>query len=281
LLERIQRGLAATITTTITVDGVATNPSPDAATVEIVRDDGTVLVTGGTAASDTGTGRFSYTLSPTLTADLDLLTAYWTVTIGTYEQTFTTQVEIVGGYLFSIPEAKATKPLDQAAYTTDLIVAARTEAERQLEDACGVAFVPRYIRETVDGTGGYDLMLARRRLRTVRTGTVDGTALTVSELADLEYAGTGRLRSPNVWAYGSEISVAYEHGYDYPPAGAGRAALRLAKHFLIDSPVDDRALRMDMEGGSYVMATPGLRGARFGIPEVDAFVDSFPSWAVA
>jgi hypothetical protein len=85
-VDRIQQNIASTITVTLYRDGTAENPSPDSATVRIVRADGTELV-AETAAIDDGTGVFAYTLSPTQTATLDTLTAAWTVEFDGVAQT--------------------------------------------------------------------------------------------------------------------------------------------------------------------------------------------------
>ena len=50
--------------------------------------------------------------------------------------------------LFTVAQARAMSPLaDTVKYSTQKIIDARTLVETALEDACGVAFVPRYRRE--------------------------------------------------------------------------------------------------------------------------------------
>jgi hypothetical protein len=61
---------------------------------------------------------------------------------------------------------------------------------------------------------------------------------------------------------------------DYPPPGAVEAALVLAKHKLVKGPIDERATQRPSEFGPVNLATPGMFGARFGIPVVDAFVSA-------
>lgn len=265
-LERIERNTPGTLRKQWYEDGVPADPGT--VTVGIVRANGTVLVAAGTGTSGSGTNVRTYNLGTAQTALLDVLTVTWT---STNRGVLTSYVEVVGGFLFPLAELLADS---EVTATAGEVAAARLMAEQAFEDACGVAFVPRYARETFDGTGGYDLML-RPVLRTVRAGSSDGTALTAAELADLEYERTGRLRAANRWGSGARLVLEYEHGYDFPPAEVSRAVKRLAKHYLTDWSADDRALRLDTEAGSYVMAVPGRGGSVFGIPEVDAVAQRY------
>ena len=177
---------------------------------------------------------------------------------------------------FTVAEARALQPLNDAAtYPDAAIDAARVGAEEAIEEACGVAFVPRTAAETLDGAGATGLALRWPKVRTVTSASVDGTALTAAELLEVKTTSTG-LYWPAYWAVGtSNLVVEYEHGFDVPPYRGKSAALRLTKHFLIDNPGDDRVLRVDTDAGAYVMSTPGMRGQSFGIPEVDSFIADY------
>lgn len=275
-MQRIERGLSATLTHTFYQDGVPTNPSPDAATVTITRDDGTVLVNAA-SATEVGTGVVSYTLTPAQTALLDTLTVGWTATFGGQSQTFTDVVEVVGGFLFTIAQARAIKPLDNTAtYTNDQIIDARTLVEQSLEDACGVAFVPRYAREMVSGSGSSRVILSRPRVTAIRSVSLDGVALGASDLATVVARVTGVAYYPGRWTSGFDnYEVGYEHGWPQPPERVRHAALRLAKRWMVEGPVDDRATAMTTEDGTYSLVTPGLRGALFDLPEVNAVVQLY------
>ena len=253
-------------------DGV-TLADPGVVTVDIVRDDGTVLVDDGATAGAGATAR-TYALTAALhTDDLDLLTVTWTSTLGERKS----YIEVVGGYLFTVADARAMSPLaDTSKYPTAKIEAVRTLVEEAIEDACGVAFVPRYRRETLSGTGLQDLPLSRARIRSVRSASVDGTALTSTELAELDIHSARYLNWSNYWdtGYGNVI-VGYEHGFDYPPARIARAALLLAKRWLVDGPIDDRATSLVTEDGTFSLTTPGIRGAMFDLPEVNAAIEEY------
>ena len=267
---RVVRGLSATLTHTFYENGVPVNPSPDLASVTITRDDGTVLVAG--FATEAGVGIVTYTLSPVETALLDRLTVAWTATIGGQVQTFTDIVEVAGDVLFTIAQAKAMDGL--ANKTTAQIVEKRTLVESMLEQACGVAFVPRYGKITLSGNSRATVMLPPR-VTAIRSVLLDGVAVAPSYLATMRVLDSGELYYPSYWAAGyANYTIAYEHGYSDGPEriAAGDAALSWAKKLLLSGPIDDRALGVSNEFGTTILSTPGMRGIIAGIPSVDAFI---------
>lgn len=281
-MVRIIAGRSATITHTFYSDGVATNPTPDAATIGITRDDGTTLVAAATGTTDTGTGTVSYTLTPTQTATLDVLTVRWTATFGSQSQVFTDYVEIVGDCLFSIAQARALTPLnDTTTYTLAKLLNVRTLVEEAIEDSCGVAFVPRYRREAIAGTNTTTVVVSQPRVTALRSVTLDGVALSVASLATVVPNDAGVLYYPAGWAWGaSNYDIAYEHGYPRPPARITQAALTLARSWLVDGPLDDRTTAFTTPDGTFALSTPGMRGSIFGIPEVDAAVRQYDERAM-
>jgi hypothetical protein len=270
-MQRIARARSATLTQTFYENGVPTDPSPDAATVTITRDDGTVIVTDA-ATVNAGTGVASYTLTPDDTANLDLLTVTWTAEFGGSEQTYTDTVEIVGGFLFTVAQAKALSGL--ASKTTQQIIDARTLVETALEDACGVAFVPRYQRESLSGLGFTQAILSMPRVTAVRSLTLNGAVVT--DAASVVPSGSGAIHYPAGFTRGfGNYEVAYEHGWPSPPPRVSQAALRWARSILIDGPIDDRYTSVSNEVGTFALATPGLRGSVSGLPEVDATIAAY------
>ena len=271
--QRVLKDTNVTLNVFFQVDGADTDPSPDAATVTITRDDGTAIVSAA-SATPSGTGGFLYTLSAGQNDRLDTLTARWTSALGTLETT----TEVVGGFLFTVAQARALNPLsDTVRYTTQRVLDARTMVETALEDACGVAFVPRYRRESVNGSGSTELGLAMPRVRAIRAGTLDGTALTVDELAAIVPSGPGIVYTANRWTRGfGNYQISYEHGYDTPPPRVSNAALLLARRYLVDSPVSDRATSLTTEDGTtQFLVTAGVRQAVFDIPEANAVVAQY------
>lgn len=271
-LVRVLVDTTATLTTTFYADGVATDPSPATATITITRDDGTILV-NAQPATRTGVGTFGYPLTSVHTSLLDLLAVEWGSSLGTLSAT----VEVVGGFLFTITQARALSPLNNAStYPTSAIVDARTMVETALEDACGVAFVPRYKREAVSGVGSREVLLSMPRVRAIRSVMLDGATIGVSALATVMPSGPGVIDYPDTWTTGfRNYEVAYEHGYDYPPPMATLAALTWAKSILVKGPIDDRTTAFTTEDGTFSMSTPGVRGAYSGLPVVDAFIGQY------
>lgn len=241
-------------------DGEPATPTPNTATVEVLRENGTVLVPAGTPATAAGVGRFEYTLTAAQTALLDILTLRWTSSLGTIEIT----VEIVGGFLFSLADARRDKDLANAAkYPSAELIRARTLAETALEEACGVAFVPRYARDVIGRNTGSTILLEQPRVSVIRAISVDGIALSAAEF-DLRGA----------WGRGhSNVEITYEHGYKTPPLRVSQACLLLAKQWAIQGPIDTRSTaRVSADGGFEYLATPGRQGAVTGIPEVDQVI---------
>lgn len=272
-MERIVRGRSATLTHTFASDGVATNPSPDVATIGITRDDGTVLVAAGTATTDTGVGTVSFTLTPAQTATLDVLTVTWTATFGGQPQPFTDRVEIAGDVLFTIAEARSKKPMNNAtAYPVAAITAMRTTVEQTLERELGYALVPRYKREKVSGSGTSTISLLPY-VTSIRSVKLDGVAVT--PLSSFVPSDTGLIDYASNWTRGfRNYEVVYEHGLESFDGEAREAALELAAAWISAGPSDPRATSMTTEDGTFSLATPGLRGFRYGLPMVDAFIQA-------
>lgn len=272
-LERIQQSTPGTLSQQWYEDGVAADPS--GVTIGIVRADGTTLVAAGTATSGTAAAARTYNLTTTHTALLDRLTVTWT---SSTKGTVVSYVEVVGGFLFTIAEARAFG-LALATYPTADVIVMRTTVEQEIEKACGCAFVPRYAHETLNGTGSSSILL-RPLISSVRSASVDGTAFTAGDLTGLSIGLTGTVYSASrTWTCGSSnVVVGYEHGYGDTPHGIKRAALILAKSWLVGqrSPIDDRAITFSTnDAGSYSLAVPGRNGSYVGIPEVDATLDRY------
>jgi hypothetical protein len=270
-MDAVEQSTTPTVSFTYAEDGTPVNPSPDSATVTVTRADGTALHTNA-ATTDGGTGIFRYVLSASDTSLLDTLTLEWH--IGT--QTFTTTVQVQGGFYFTIAEAKALTEL--ASKSAADIAAGRTLAEQAFEHATGYTFVPRYTRQTLSAVHGTVLRLPKRPLRSIRaiseTTSLGGTPDT---LTTTDYAATeDGIYRPGTWTPGpNNVVVGYEYGADEPPERVKRAVLLLAKTWLTTGPIDDRATGIPTEGGTIPLLTPGIRGSTFGIPEVDAVVEQY------
>jgi hypothetical protein len=254
-------------------------------TVGVTRADGTVVLAPGTATTGSGEAEREVALTAAQTAALDLLTATWTRTAdGT---TFATRAEVVGGFYFTVQAARSSDQVlaDDAKYPAATIQATRAEVEDEFEEICEVAFVPRYRREALDGSGTTALMLPTplpRRIVAVTELAEDGTETTwpAGDVADIRPDDTGLMVSPRSFPCGTRnVVVAWEHGHDRPHPDVRQAALLRLRHRVTRprSAVPDRATTFQVEGGNvYRLDTAGARGT--GIPDIDAVLDRF-SWA--
>lgn len=265
-MERVLVDTPVTISQQWQEDGV--NADPGVVTIGVTRANGTVAIASGTATSGSGTNPRSFTLSAAVTAELDWLDATWT---SPSKGTLTERVEVVGGFFYSIAEGIA------AGMTLAEVPDKRTAAEESLEGDCHVAFVPRYALEQVSGDWSRELMLGWPLIRTIRSVSVDGTAYSAGQIADLGLTVTG-IHSDGGWPRGfRNIVVGYEHGYDRPPANADRAALGLAMRSVPDPQMAGQVIEAQAGEERTRYHDPTESGG-YGILEVDDFVEknTFP-----
>lgn len=267
--QRILRGVAATLSwQPVDSNGEPAAPA-GAVTVAVAASDGTVVLPAGTATAGTGDDPRTVALTATEAANLDLLTAVWT-DAGDLS-TYTTLVEVVGGYYFSLADARAADPAlsNDTKYPDELLIATRAAVEEEFEAICGVSFVPRFTREVVDASCG--LNLTWPEVRSVR-GVAAWDGDTYTAWTDLDYILTGGdsiITGP--FCRGGRYRVDYEHGFDRPPADVKRVALIRLRHLASASltGIPDRATSFSVaEGGTYRLARAHIMST--GIDEVDA-----------
>lgn len=244
---------------------------PGVVTVTIDREDGTNLVTAG-ATTGTGAAPRTRALTSAETGLLDRLRLTWTSPTRGSKVTY---VEVLGGLIFELADARAYR--DKQLADTTLYPAVDVRRARELvgdlfQEACGVAFVPRYEREAFSGDGRSGRLQMRwNRVTALRKITVDGIALTAPELAEVTIKPWGVIRRDAAWPEGdANIVVTYEHGHLEPPFEIHRAALALAHYQLTASEVIDRMVAFANELGTVRLSVPGSAGAPTGLPLVDA-----------
>lgn len=178
------------------------------------------------------------------------------------------------GY-FTVSEARMLAPLNDATkFPAAVIDKMRITVEQSIEDACQVAFVPRETTEIVSGDGRAKIMLQWPKVTAVNAISIDQYAL--SSASGIVGLPTGVIHRYGGWPAGfANISVRYIHGYPKPPLRVKRAAMLLTKYWLVNGPVDERAMSMSSEDGTFALATPGMRGSEFGLPEVDRTVQLY------
>lgn len=281
-LIRVLKTSQVTISHTFYVDETPTDASGTVA-VTVARLDGTVVASGNASAGTAGDGKYEFVLPGSATAQLDALVVDWSGSIAGAIVTTRDYVEVVGGFLFGLAEARAvsSRLSDTTAFPQARLAAKRVEVEQDCERICGRAFVPRYARFLLNGTGYSHLVTPDAELRAVRSVKVADQAggtfvdLTVSELAAVAPLDSGVLVRDDggIWPAGRRnILVEYEHGFDFPPDPVRTAGIRHLRYLLEAerSGIPDRAVTWSTleTGAVYTIAQPNA--AAVGIPDVDA-----------
>jgi hypothetical protein len=265
-LVRVLRTAEVVLSHTFYVDESATSASGPV-TYSINRLDGTV-VASGTASGPAPVGVYQVTVPAQST--VDTLTVDWTGTIAGSVVTARDIVEIVGGFIFGLAEARATPPvLDVTRYPTATLARKRISVEQECEEICGQAFVPRFARVAITAANRACLTLPHIKIRALRSVKIGGVAQSLTGLAVSESG----VISGGIWnatTPATTIIVEYEHGWEYPPEDIREAAmLRLRSRLSMgDTAVPLRALSFSLgDGGIYRISTPS--GKRTGIPDID------------
>jgi hypothetical protein len=272
---RVLKTATTTLTQRVYVDETLTNATAGLS-VTVRRLDGTV-VTGPTAANNPSTGIYTYDLPGQ--ANLDHLDVSWVGTVGGSAITLVDRVEIVGGYFFGLPQARASDSslANPVAYPTAMLAEKRIEVEQECERICGRAFVPRFARLTLSGDGTSVLNIPVYKLRAIRaisTHSWPDAAAVVTPLTNITFdsGGTVIRYDGGIFPYGiSTVTVEIEHGEDYPPAEITDKAMYRLRSLLNLSRlgVPDRVSTYTTADGATYRLTLPTRGST-GIPEVDA-----------
>lgn len=285
---RILQNTADSIQATFYVDGVAT-AGDSAPTVTVTRADGTAVLTAvaTTAVADTP-GAYKRDLTVVQTEDLELFKAVWTYTKDGTAHRFTTYHEVVGGFLFTEYDARQYDNAAMASTTTYPSAKLREYRDLvtdRLEEATGTSWVPRFKRVELSGEGTTKLALPSSDIYRIQSVTVDGTALTSSELDDLVIdADNGTLERDTLgsWVTGHRnVVVEYEYGKRQIEDGADRIGLMWLRKLLVPSNIPDQVSGYTDEGGnSYRLGVPSARRPS-GVFEVDAWIASRQNPVVA
>ena len=261
--RQVLRGTAETLSTTF-YSGESGTDADGAVTIGIVDEAGATVVPSGTSTTSAGSGVYTYALQAQ--TNLKKLTATWTGTWGTV-MTFDTHHEIVGGFYCVPAEVRAMDSIsgESATFTAADIVEAITYATAVIDDYCGASFVQRYQRDTMNGTNGQTIKVRRMFPKTLLAASVDGTALTSDEIADVALFENGQLtRKDETWTFtepGNLVVIDYEHGVgSVAPPDIRWAAKTLARYHLLEqvSRIPDRAISVQSEFGNIQLAQPGM-----------------------
>jgi hypothetical protein len=293
-MERVQRNTPSTLSVTFFANETPVDPDGNSVTVSATKADGTTHISP-VAATRTGAGVYTYALAAQ--AALQQLKFSWTGAISGQSVTLTTEVEIVGGFYFTVAQLRAyDSSLSLSKYSYDQVVEARMSAESEFERICKRAFVPRFGRETLTGDGTEQLWLDRPDITSITKLTVDG----VDKLAS--WVTSGRVKvdrdatnmlffdDGGVWYDLSDIVIEYEHGMKSIPFQIYDKSRQRARHFLTskNARIDERVSVINAEGfGRFNLATPGMemgfgryvragKGDWYtGVPEIDVVLKDY------
>lgn len=260
------------VTHTFYTDEAVANASTGVS-VRVLRLDGTV-VTASTPATQPGGAGTAYAFDVAPVAIVDTLVVEWTANaINGAVVVETDFVEVAGAYLFPLAECRALEPaLEVGRFSTEVLKRKRMETEAELDTITGQSFVRKFARATVSGTGGRYLLLPHINVRSVRSVSIGGTALTGGDLTAVKPLASGVLdRYPGYWPEGAaNVTAEYEHGSDYAPedlrvASMIRCRSRLT---LTSSGIPNRAISWSAaDGGTYRLSLPS--GEKTGVVNVD------------
>ena len=290
---RILAGVAGDLEIVLTVDGTITDPTV-AGTCTVTDEAGDTIASGAASSVGTSSGKLRFSLTAAQNAYPKRLIATWAAfTLGGVSMSMTSRHETVGEVLFTENEARTfdnNALTSTTTYPQATLLRGRDLIQDAFERILGWSMGTRYEREVVDGPGSSELWMDRREMTAVRSvkertrGTSTWTAYSAADLADILVYRDGRLLRETLgsFAYGKKnVAIEYEHGRRPIPLDLRRAGLRLLRHQLVKSNLDDRALSQSGEFGTFSLATPGLRGAWFGIPQVDSVLDQLKAVVVA
>jgi len=246
--------------------GTTPTDADGAVTVDIFRADGTIFATdAATVHGATDSGEYTYTLAPQPV--LERFQLVWEGTFGAVVQRQTSYVEVVGGYYVSLADIRAEDSLSNTSlFPNEKLAQARQWFEDKVEPFCGVAFVPRYARDVLDGKGSSRLKLRHNRPRTVISAKFDGVAQTTTTW-DLYEDGYIIAPSPFPAGY-RNVEIIYEHGFDGPDSDMREAALTAIRSRLLGdrSGIPPNISQMSVDGMTQTFRAPTRPT---GIGEVD------------
>lgn len=258
-------GLRAGLAGAIRIEPSAFAAAP---VVTVTRDlDGAEVISGAEAVTVFSDGeapeKVAYEVEVPAQEQPALLRARWTAAEGWID----TRHEVTGSSVVTVAQVRSLLSDVRAQASDEVIAAARDYAVERIEEVCRVSFRPRYCRERIEPTDRDWALLRWAWLQ--RVLTIDG------ETADLPPSAAGKLTG-GPWPSGAE--VCYVHGYEEPPRVIVQAAARLARHYAMTNPhdLDERATGMANDtGASWTLITPGVHGAEFPVPEVNAAIKHF------
>jgi hypothetical protein len=283
-MDRVLRNTAATITVTF-YNGSTAVEADGLVTVIAKKADGTTLFSTN-ATNEAAVGVYSVIIPAQ--ASLNILTLTWSGTFSGTVITIETVVEIVGGFYFTIGELRGYDSAlsNTTRFPNQALIDARANVEAEFEDICSRAFVPRFYRETalVPDSDSNLIWTEKPEVFNITSLTVDGVdqiGWVTSNFIKRDKYSPRALRvtdAARATLYALDVTAEYEYGMTQVPLPIKQKALKRAKQLLLgqSSSIDERATTMLIpDVGTVNLATPGLRGAETGVPDIDVVLNRY------
>lgn len=214
----------------------------------------------------------------------------WTVTLpqqplGVYTATWdggtatdVTPVEAVGGFLFSIPQARSSDEdlQDASRFPAAELASYREVVETEFQTITGRSFTTRVVERSFVADDSPELVALIPDAQAVEAVTINGVA--VDDVSGYRVSTLGKITAPTCFSDGDSVTVRVRYGFAVPPLDVARVGMIRLRSLLAaeDSGIPDRATTWQpQEGGTFRLATPGQGKWRTGIPEVDSTLANY------
>lgn len=283
--RRLLVGTPGTLRARVHADGEPATLAGGSPTFAAVDADGNAIASG--AATITG-NILEAALTAAQVAEPNRITCTWgafTVNGGS-AVSLATQHEAVGSSFLTLAEARAfeeKKLNDRGRFPDVVLYEAFARAQDDLEHprALGYSLGLRYKRAQIAvDTGTGEVFLTDRYINEIRgisyrlPGSGSFTALSSGDLARVEFDDSGALTGYH-WQNGSILRISYVAGLVPIPTTLKHAGLHIVADVVSSPSIPRNAIQQVGENGTFTLSTPGLRGARFGIPFVDEAVKTY------
>ena len=259
----------------VDADGEPADPA-GTVTVSVTRSNGDAVTVS--AVTGSGTAARTATIAGAELANVDRFSVVWSID-GITNATDT--VDVVGGTIGNAATIAAAEP-SLSTETAAAIQSARAAVEDRFAAVLGRSLVPRLIVERFDGTGNTCLTGAQwpdllevvwARIWTSATAYTDLTATEAAAVLPDVYSQFQRSDS-KAWPAGRRnVEVGYRFGLETLPTDLRDACFAAVRAQIVrtNTGLPDRAVGFgSLDGLNFQIATPGQRGAIWGIPEIDA-----------
>lgn len=193
-------------------------------------------------------------------------------------------VEVVGSFLFSVPQARASDSYltDKAAFPSDEIRKYREVVEAEFERITSRSFTTRIAERRFVADESPEFVSLIPDAQRVESVSINGTR--VDDISGWSVTPMGKVIAPTGATHdGDALIVRIRYGFTHAPADVSRAGTIRLRSLLAaeDSGIPDRATTWQpQEGGTFRLATPGQGKWRTGIPEVDSTLKNYALDAV-